>query len=91
MKKICNILRKIFAVGVLMSLFAGGLSLVGYLAALCVGGELATAICSFIFTQYFPWLIRFTSVVIGIGLVIMYFDGEVALTMKNGKQKGKKS
>lgn len=86
MKKICNILRKIFAVGVLMSLFAGGLSLVGYLAALCVGGELATAICSFIFTRYFPWLIRFTSVVIGIGLLTMYVSGEASLTMKSKKK-----
>ncbi len=85
MKKINSVLKKIFGVCVLISLFAGGLSLLGYITALCIGGEMATAICAFIFKQYFPWLIRITSIVIGIGLITMYLSGEAALTMKSKK------
>ncbi len=91
MKKVNEIIKKIFGICILISLFAGGLSLIGYIAALCIGGEIATAICAFIFKQYFPWLIRITSVVIGIGLISMYLSGEAALTMKTKKSDKKKA
>ncbi len=87
MKKLNQILKKIFGVCIIPSLFAGGISMLGYVAALFIGGETATAICAFLFKQYLPWVIRFTSVIIGIGLVSMYISGENALTMKTNKKK----
>ncbi len=90
-KKINGVLQKIFAIGLIIALFAGGISLVGYIAALCIGGDIATQICAFIFKEYFPWVIRFTSVIIGIGLVSMYLGREKALTMSSEDNKDKKN
>ena len=45
MKRLINILSYIYGTGVALALLAGGLSFFGYLAAFCIGGETATAIC----------------------------------------------
>lgn len=81
MKKISKVLLTIFSIGVLLALFAGALSLVGYVAALIIGGEIAPIICSFIYTQYFPWVIRCCSVAVGCGLIGMYLQKKKALVV----------
>ena len=81
MKKISSILLKLFSIGVLLSLFAGAASFLGYIFALIVGGELATEICSAIYTQYFPIIIRVCSISVGLGLVGMYWDKKKALNV----------
>lgn len=83
MKKIVNALKKIFGITIILELFAGGIAVLGYVAALCIGGETATDICLFIFEDYFPWVIRLTSVSVLLGLVTMYLSGQKSLTMKN--------
>lgn len=80
MKKATDIILTIFSVGVLVTLFIGGLTMLGYVVALCIGGETATAICVFIHKSFFPWLIRFTSVFVGVGLIGMYLSKMKALT-----------
>lgn len=80
MKKFTDILLTIFGVGVLVCLLAGALSLVGYIVAMFIGGEKATALCLFIFKTYLPWVIKFTSVFTGIGLVAMYLSKQKALS-----------
>lgn len=80
MKKLTDILLTVFAVGVLGTLFAGALSVLGYIAALCIGGETAAAMCLWIYKTYFPWVIKLTSVFAGIGLVGMYLSKQKALT-----------
>lgn len=80
MKKIANVLLTVFSVGVLLALLAGALSVVGYVVALCIGGETATALCLWIYKTYFPWVIKFTSVFAGIGLLGMYLSKQKALT-----------
>lgn len=82
MNKLSNVLLKIFSYGVLITLFVGGLSVVGYIAALIIGGETATAICLFVFKTLFPWVIRICAVCVGCGLVGMYLNKQEALTMK---------
>ena len=89
MKKATDIILTIFAIGVLAALFLGGLTLLGYIVALCIGGETATAICVFIHKTFFPWLIRFTSVFVGLGLLGMYLSKVKALTV-SGEKKEKK-
>lgn len=86
MNKVSNILLKIFAAGVLFCLFAGGLSVLGYAAALVIGGESATALCLWIFKTYFPWIIRITSVFTGIGLLGMYLSKQKALSISEEKK-----
>lgn len=82
MKKLTDLLLKVFAYGIIASLFAGGLSLVGYLVGLVIGGEAATHLCAWVFKTYFPCVIKATSVFTGIGLIGMYLSKQQALTAK---------
>ncbi len=85
MKKVSDWLLKIFAYGILVCLFAGGLSLVGYIIGLIIGGENATNLCAWVFKTYLPWVIKATSVFTGIGLIGMYLSKQKALTAKAEK------
>lgn len=87
MKKLSNVLLKIFAIGVLVALFAGALSLLGYLAAFIIGGETATEVCVFIYKKYFPIVIRVCSVSVLFGLIGMYLQKKKALTFSDEKEK----
>ena len=80
MKKIADVLLTIFSIGIILSLFAGGISLIIYVVAMFIGGETATAICSATFTKYLPWVIKFTSIFTLVGFVGMYFAKVKALT-----------
>ena len=84
-KKIGNFLRPIFGWGILLSLFVGGMTFFGYVAALCIGGETATAICLFLSKRLMPMVIKLSTCMVLLGLMIMYLCGEVALT--SGKKK----
>ena len=84
-KKISEVLRFIFGWGIYISLFAGGLTFFGFVVALILGGDTGTAISLFISKQVFPVIINISTVMVLLGLVIMYLNGEVALT--SGKKK----
>lgn len=85
MKKLSAVLKKIFGWGILVSLLAGGLTFLGYVAALIVGGEAAGRICEFIYKDFMPVIIYATSCLVLLGLLAMYLNGEMALTGKKGK------
>ena len=85
--KIADVLQVIFGYGVMICLFVGGLSFVGYMAALIIGGETATAICTFIYKTLYPYLVQLSTIMVLLGLVKMYLCGEVALS--SGKSKPK--
>ena len=89
MKKFSEVLKLIFGYGIMITLFAGGLTFFGYVAALCIGGETATAICIFLYKTVIPVIVYITTIMILLGLVAMYFAGEMALTT-TGKSKYKK-
>ena len=86
MKKVSDILLKIFAYGIIACLFAGGLSLVGYLVALIICGESATALCLWVFKTYMPWVIKATSIFTLIGLIGMYLSKQKALVATTEKK-----
>ncbi len=95
MKKICqkisNVLRTIFGYGIMICLFAGGLTFFGYMAALCIGGDTATQICTIIYKTIIPYIIKASTILVLLGLITMYFNGEVALTAdkkKSSKHEG---
>ena len=52
MKKVSSFLRKVFGYGITFCLLAGGLTFVGYLIALVLGGTAAEQICRFIYKSY---------------------------------------
>ena len=80
LKKISDVFKLIFGYGIMIVLFAGGLTFFGYIAALIIGGDTATAICTWIYKTFVPLLIYVTTLLILFGLVTMYLAGEKALT-----------
>ena len=85
-EKIVKILSTIFGYGIMITLFAGGLSFFGYMAALCIGGETATKICTFIYKQYFPIVFIVTALLILLGLIRIYISGEHTFTANMKKR-----
>lgn len=79
-KKISGILKKVFGFGIMICLFAGGFSFLGYLAALVIGGDTAVTICEVIYKKCFPVIIYASNITILLGLVSLYLAGEKALT-----------
>lgn len=92
LKKIAGVFKLIFGYGIMIVLFAGGLTFFGYLAALIIGGETATAICTWIYKSFVPVMIYASTVLILFGLLTMYLAGEKALTpgKKSMKNEGEK-
>lgn len=84
-KKISAVLKTIFGYGIMICLFAGGLTFFGYVAALIIGGEAAAAICAFIYKTIIPYIIKLSTVMVLLGLVAMYLNGEMALTSNKKK------
>ena len=84
-KKVSDILKTVFGWGIMLCLFAGGLTFFGFVVALILGGDTGTAISLFISKEVFPVIINISTVMVLLGLVIMYLNGEVALT--SGKKK----
>ncbi len=79
-KKLSKILKTIFGYGVMIALFAGGLTFFGYVAALIIGGDVAAAICTFLYKQVVPVIIYLAVIMVLLGLLAMYLNGEKALT-----------
>ena len=78
-EKTAKVLSYVYAIGIAVALFAGALSVFGYLAALIIGGETAVEICDFIYKDYYPVIIYISSISILLGLVKMYLSGEKSL------------
>ncbi|MBR7092921.1 MAG: hypothetical protein IKI50_07065 [Clostridia bacterium] len=91
LKKIADVCKLIFGYGIMIVLFAGGLTFFGYLAALIIGGETATAICTFIYKQIVPVMIIVTTCLILFGLLCMYLAGEKALVPHSKKKKAEQT
>ena len=87
--KIAKVLSYIFGTGVLIALFAGGATFIGYVAAMIIGGETATEICVFIYKTIYPILFYFSSSIVLIGLIKMYIAGEKAMVPDNNYKQHK--
>jgi len=92
LKRISEVFKLIFGYGIMIVLFAGGLTFFGYVAALIIGGETATVICTWIYKSFIPVIIYASTILILFGLVTMYMAGEKALTpeKKNSQEEGEK-
>ena len=71
LKKISDVFKLIFGYGIMIVLFAGGLTFFGYVAALIVGGETATEMCTWIYKTFIPIIIKASTILILFGLVTM--------------------
>ena len=92
LKKISDVFKLIFGYGIMIVLCAGGLTFFGYIVALIIGGDTATAICTWIYKSFVPIIIYVSTILILFGLVTMYLAGEKALTpgRKNSAHEGEK-
>jgi len=88
LNKVSEICKIIFGYGIMITLFAGGLTFFGYVLALIIGGDTASLICTFIYKELIPIIIYTSAVLVLFGLLAMYLAGEVALTpgKKNKKR-----
>ena len=77
--KLASVLKTVFGYGIMISLFAGGLTFFGYLVALIIGGDVAVTICEVIYKTIFPIIIKLSTIMVLLGLVTMYLSGEKAL------------
>lgn len=89
LKKISFILKVIFGYGIMICLFAGGFTFFGFLAALFTDETTAALICDVIYNSIIPVIVYVSSVLVLLGLVAMYLNGEVALTAKKKSQQKK--
>ena len=74
--KISDVCKLIFGWGIMIVLFAGDLTFFGYVIALIIGGETATALCTWIYKSFIPVIIYASTILILFGLVTMYMAGE---------------
>ena len=86
-EKIYNFLTKVYGILMTISFFAGFLPIVPFIIAIFIGGETATSICTFLYKQYYVWVISGASIAIIIGLVAMYIGKKEGLSVKSVKKK----
>ena len=80
LKKVSDVCKLIFGYGIMIVLFAGGLTFFGYVIALIIGGETAEKMCTWIYKSFIPVIVIASTILILFGLVTMYLAGEKALT-----------
>ena len=86
-EKVLLVLRTIFGCSVAITLLGGGLTMLSYVVALIVGGDLAAKICEITYKQIWPVIITITNITIVLGLVAMYINGDKALSPSEKKKK----
>ena len=85
-KKVADIIKIIYGYGIMICLFLGGATVVGFVVSMIIGGDVATQICTFIYKEFFHYLILFGGVVVLIGLLAMYLSGEKSLSVNKKKK-----
>lgn len=84
--KISEVCKKIFGYGIYVSLFVGGITFFGYVAAFIIGGETAGEICTFIYKKIIPIVIYIANCTVILGILAMYLSGEYALAPEKKKK-----
>ena len=85
--KISSVLKTIFGYSIMLCLLLGGLTFLGYLVALIIGGDIASEICIFIYKKIFPYIITVSNISVLLGLIAMYLNGEVVFTSRKKNKK----
>ena len=85
-QKIETILQKVYGTLLTVSFFAGLLPLFPFIAAIIIGGGeggTGEAIGTWLYKQYYPWVIALASISILIGLISMYVGKKEAFSTKS--------
>ena len=68
-KKIYNILQRTYGIMMTISFFAGILPLIPFIVAIIIGGEWGGKISTFLYKEFYPWVILLGSIAIVVGLL----------------------
>lgn len=85
-QKVESILQKIYGITLTISFFAGLLPLIPFIIAIIIGGGAGgtgEAIATWLYKEYYPWVIALASIAILIGLVAMYVGKKEAFSTKS--------
>lgn len=85
-EKIYKILNRVYGITLFVAFFGGVLPLVPFVIALIVGGSTGEAISTFLYNNYYPWVIALASVSVVIGLIAMYVGKQSAFSTKDYKK-----
>lgn len=86
-QKILLVCKIFFGCSVMITLLGGGLTVLSYVVALIVGGDIAAQICDITYNQVWPVIIKITNITIVVGLLAMYINGDKALSPSEKKKK----
>ena len=85
-KQLGETLKIVYGWGIMLTLFAGGLTSIGYIVALFINQKDAAVVCNFIYKGILPYIIYSASILVLIGLLSMYLCGMSALSVKESKK-----
>ena len=74
-KKIAAVFVWIIGISLACCLFLGGLGFFGFVAAFCIGGDTAEAICEFLSKTYYVYLIKAATITVVLCFVLQYLNG----------------
>ena len=86
-EKIYHILNRLYGWTMFAAFFGGLLPLIPFAVALVIGGSTGEAIATFLYNDFYPWIIALASVAVVIGLIAMYVGKQSALSTKSFKKK----
>lgn len=86
-ENLIKVLAYTYGIGIAVALFAGAASVLGYIAAIIIGGDTATLICTVIYKNIYPVIVYISSISVLLGIVKMYVAGEKSLVPPKKKDK----
>ena len=85
-EKIYTVLKKLYGITMTVAFFGGVIPLVPFIVAMFIGGGAegtGETIATWLYKQYYPWVIALASIAILIGLIAMYVGGQEGLSAKS--------
>lgn len=81
-KKIYKFLNKTYGVLMTISFFGGILPLIPFVVAIIIGGDAGASISTFLYKQFYPYVILLGCIAILVGLAAMYVGKLEGLSVK---------
>ncbi len=85
-EKIYKVLKTLYGITMTVAFFGGVLPLIPFIVALCIGGGAGgtgESISTWLYKQYYPWVIALASIAVLIGLIAMYVNKDEAFSTKS--------
>ena len=79
-KKFASVLEYLIGIALAICLFVGGLGIVGYMVAFCIGGDTAAEICTWIYKYFYGFLIQLATYTTLASFLLIYLKGDAKWT-----------